>query len=49
VPEKDGLALSSRNVYLSSAERFVVPMLYGTHKESAVGIARTSRSPRGNE
>jgi pantoate--beta-alanine ligase len=37
--EKDGLALSSRNVYLSPAERAVAPMLYRTLKESAARIA----------
>jgi len=39
VREKDGLALSSRNVYLSPAERAVAPMLYCTLKESAARIA----------
>ena len=39
VREKDGLALSSRNVYLSPAERAVAPMLYRTLKESAARIA----------
>ena len=33
--EKDGLALSSRNVYLSAAERQVAPVLYRVLKESA--------------
>jgi pantoate--beta-alanine ligase len=37
--EKDGLALSSRNVYLSPAERAVAPMLYRSLKESAARIA----------
>jgi pantoate--beta-alanine ligase len=40
VREKDGLALSSRNVYLSPAERAAAPMLYRTLKESAARIAR---------
>jgi pantoate--beta-alanine ligase len=39
VREKDGLALSSRNVYLAPAERAVAPMLYRTLKESAARIA----------
>ena len=39
VREKDGLALSSRNVYLSPAERAAAPMLYRTLRESATRIA----------
>jgi len=39
VREKDGLALSSRNVYLSPAERAVAPVLYRTLKASAGRIA----------
>jgi pantoate--beta-alanine ligase len=39
VREKDGLAMSSRNAYLSPAERAVAPMLYRTLKESAARIA----------
>ncbi len=39
VREKDGLALSSRNVYLAPTERAVAPMLYRTLKESAARIA----------
>jgi pantoate--beta-alanine ligase len=38
VREKDGLALSSRNAYLSEAEREVAPTLYRVLKESAARI-----------
>ncbi len=38
VREKDGLALSSRNAYLSSAERSVAPTLYRVLKASAARI-----------
>jgi pantoate--beta-alanine ligase len=39
VRERDGLALSSRNVYLSVTERLVAPALYRTLKASAARIA----------
>jgi len=40
VREKDGLALSSRNVYLTPAERKAAPVLYRTLKGCAAKIAR---------
>jgi len=40
VREKDGLALSSRNVYLSEAERSVAPTLHRVLKTSAQRIKR---------
>src|SRR5262249_31018102 len=36
--ERDGLALSSRNAYLSAAERAAAPALYRVLKECAVAI-----------
>jgi pantoate--beta-alanine ligase len=39
VREPDGLALSSRNVYLSADERAVAPVLYRTLRDSAARIA----------
>jgi len=38
VRERDGLAMSSRNVYLSSEERRVAPELYRAMKQSAAGL-----------
>lgn len=40
VREKDGLALSSRNVYLSPAERAVAPTLFRVLKAAAARIAK---------
>jgi pantoate--beta-alanine ligase len=40
VREKDGLALSSRNAYLSAEERARAPLLYRVLKDSAVRIKR---------
>lgn len=39
VREKDGLALSSRNVYLSPGERAAAPVLHAALKEAAKSIA----------
>jgi pantoate--beta-alanine ligase len=39
VREKDGLALSSRNVYLTAAERAVAPTLYRVLADSAARVA----------
>jgi pantoate--beta-alanine ligase len=38
--EADGLALSSRNVYLTPKQRAVAPTLYRVLRESAVKIAK---------
>lgn len=39
IREKDGLALSSRNIYLSAVERDAAPVLHQVLKESAKAIA----------
>ena len=39
VREPDGLALSSRNAYLSPAERRIAPVLHGTLREIARDLA----------
>ena len=44
VREKDGLALSSRNLYLSASERRVAPTLHRVLKASAKRINKASRS-----
>lgn len=44
--EKDGLALSSRNVYLSAAERQTAPVLYRVLKDSAERIKAGEALPR---
>ena len=46
VREKDGLALSSRNVYLSATERAAAPMLYRVLKISAERIKRGEKIDR---
>jgi pantoate--beta-alanine ligase len=43
VREKDGLAMSSRNVYLSAEERTVAPVLHRTLRECATRIAAGAR------
>ena len=40
VREKDGLALSSRNAYLSAAERSAAPVLYRVLRASAARIKK---------
>lgn len=44
VREKDGLAMSSRNVYLSPAERQAAPVLYQVLKTSAAAL-KSGKSP----
>ena len=46
VRESDGLALSSRNVYLSAGERAVAPMLYRVLKDCAARIKNGEKTDR---
>lgn len=46
VRESDGLALSSRNVYLSAGERAVAPMLYRVLKDCAARIKNGEKIDR---
>jgi pantoate--beta-alanine ligase len=46
VRERDGLAMSSRNAYLSEAERAVAPVLYQTLKDCAQKITAGSSVPK---
>jgi pantoate--beta-alanine ligase len=46
VREKDGLALSSRNAYLSASQRAVAPTLHHVLKDCAGKIARGESLPR---
>src|SRR5262249_50886225 len=46
VREADGLAMSSRNAYLSPSERAVAPTLYRVLSECAAAIARGERIAR---
>jgi pantoate--beta-alanine ligase len=46
VREKDGLALSSRNAYLSASQRAVAPTLHHVLKDCASKIARGESLPR---
>jgi pantoate--beta-alanine ligase len=43
--ERDGLAMSSRNAYLSAAERAVAPVLYRVLRECAQAIAAGEAIP----
>jgi pantoate--beta-alanine ligase len=46
VRDPDGLALSSRNVYLSAAERAVAPMLHRVLKDGATRIKNGEKVDR---
>src|SRR6185437_9509875 len=46
VREKDGLALSSRNAYLSASERATAPILFSVLKASATRIRKGEKIDR---
>lgn len=46
VRESDGLAMSSRNAYLSPAERRIAPALHAALQAAAAAVRRGARDPR---